>query len=281
MRRLLSAVAWRARAVVVNAQHFWVRLGAWLAFRRAVSRYRVLSESELLATRKSDTVFIFGSGASLNAVTDAEWRDIETHDTVGFNFFVHQNFVRCDYQFVREVGPTDLVESGWRPQLTELFQLARSNPRFSTAIFLIQTGFRATNGNRAIGLRLAPPDRPVFLWRSLVGRDTPSPSFKEGLTHASGTLIECVNFAMLMGWTRIVLAGVDLYDQRYFWLPPDQARPGGIPVETPHPTAQGGVPDILGRWRVEMQRRGISLYVYNPKSLLAAVMPTWPRVTPA
>ena len=41
-------------------------------------------------------MFIFGSGASLNAITPTEWTEIERHDTLGFNWFVRQSFVRCD-----------------------------------------------------------------------------------------------------------------------------------------------------------------------------------------
>ena len=41
---------------------------------------------------------------------------------------------------------------------------------------------------------------------------------REGLRHVGGTLSDAVNAAACLGWTHIVLAGVDLYDSRYFWL---------------------------------------------------------------
>ena len=45
---------------------------------------------------------------------------------------------------------------------------------------------------------------------------------RDGLRHIAGTLSDAVNCAFCLGWRHIVLVGVDLYDSRYFYLPPDQ-----------------------------------------------------------
>ncbi len=37
-----------------------------------------------------------------------------------------------------------------------------------------------------------------------------------------GTLVDAVNVAYCLGWKEIVLVGIDLYDSRYYWLPPDK-----------------------------------------------------------
>lgn len=273
--RVVNAVAWRVRALRIDVWFFPIRLRAWLAFARNVGRYRPLTEAELRRTRKSDTVFIFGSGYSLNEMGAAEWRAIERHDTLGFNWFVRQQFVRCDYQLVREIGPTDLDDATWRRYLNDYFDLLRSNPRFSRAVLLIQTGFRATNGNRAIGLGLIPDESLVFLWRSIPNDDAPSLSFRRGLAHGQGTLSECINFALLMGWTTIVLVGVDLYDRRYFWLQRDEPRPDDPQIDRLHNTVLGGVVESVGRWRAQLEARGVRLFVYNPRSLLIDVLPVW------
>jgi hypothetical protein len=280
IRKIGNAAIWKARKTLFEARQFPPRFHAWRAFRRERASYQLLDENQLRATRKSDTVFIFGSGASLNDISADEWRAIEACDTMGFNWFVREAFVRCDYHLMREVGPSDLYEAGWRPYLTEFFQIARANPRFADTIFLIQTGFRATNGNRSIGLSLAPRDRRIFLWRSNVGAARPSPSFREGLTHGPGTLLECVNFAFLLGWTRIVLAGVDLYDRRYFWLGDEPRQDDPVKdVNTPHSTSSDIV-TALGRWREIFEERGVGLFVYNPRSLLGQTLPLWRTSTP-
>jgi hypothetical protein len=277
----VNRVLGRVQRLKTDLMHFPVRFGAWRAFQTHRHEYHILLEPNLRATRKSDTVFIFGSGSSLNDIDAREWQAIGRHDTIGFNWFVHERFVRCDYHLVREIGSSDLDETVWRPQLAQYSDLIRRNPHFANTVFLVQTGFRATNGNRAIGLRLLPAGARVFLWRSRRERTEPTRSLTDGLAHAHGTLAECVNFAYLLGWRRIVLAGVDLYDRRYFWLPPDQPVAGDTCTAAEHRTARSGLIDLLGRWRGDFLREGVELFVYNPRSLLAESLPVWPRVEAA
>jgi hypothetical protein len=275
--RLVNAVEWRLRRLRLDLQSFPVRFRAWLGFQRRVRRHRILSEDELRATRKSDTVFIFGSGSSLNAISPREWHAIAQHDTIGFNWFVHQQYVRCDYHLVREIGPTDLDPSGWKPYLIEYFDRFRGNPHFASTVLLLQAGFRATNSNRAIWLALVPERQRVFLWKSRAGSEL-GHSFRDGLAHTHGTLNECVNFAVLVGWKNIVLTGVDLYDRRYFWLPPDQPRPDDPNIDAPHSTAIAGIVETLGSWNEQLRAAGVRLYAYNPRSLLTKVLPVWSAV---
>ena len=84
---------------------------------------------------------------------------------------------------------------------------------------------------------------------------------------------ECINFAALMGWRHIVLAGVDLYDRSYFWLRPGETLPRDTTVATPHRTA--GIIQGIGAWRDIFNREGINLYAYNPLSLLVPTLPVW------
>jgi hypothetical protein len=272
----MSGVRSRIAQAHFSTQQFRVRFAAWCAFLRNRGAYRVLSEVELKATRKRDTVFIFGSGGSLNEITPDEWQQIAEGDTLGFNWFVHQRFVRCDYHLVREICSTDLDRTTWQPEIRQYFELIAANPLYAHTVFLVQTGFRATNGNRAIGLRLLPPAARVFLWRSRRDLAEPTRSLAEGLTHAHSTLQECVNFAYLMGWRRIVLVGVDLYDRQYFWMPPGAPLWSDATTAEVHRTAAGLI-ESLGRWRRQFEREGVELFVYNPRSLLAAVLPVWSR----
>jgi hypothetical protein len=247
----------------------------WARFKRRVGEYNVIDERELRATRKSDTLFIFGSGMSLNALTDAECREFERHDVMGFNRFPRQRFVRCDYHLIREVAPVRGDERSLWVQLEEYADYLRGNQLFRDAVLLVQTGVRALNGNQMIGLRLLPKTNRVFLWRTLLNRRQPSGSFSEGLTHALGTLYECVDFGFIMGWKRIVLVGVDLYDRRNFWMTREEASsPAAAEL---HTTARDGMIELMAQWKAIFEKQGVQLYVYNPKSLLADCLPVWPR----
>ncbi len=241
----------------------------------------MLDEAALRSVRRSDTVFIFGSGASLNDITAEEWSWIGQHDTLGFNWFVHQQFVRCDYHLIRGIPDTDLDRSVWKPQLRSYFDLIRRNARFADTVFLVQEGFRATNGNRAIGYRLLPSGARVFRWRTIVGPQLPSRSLASGLVHVNSALDETINFAFLIGWRRIVLVGVDLYDRRYFWLSADETRSvdvrRGATAADLHNRAESGLVEAFGAWGRLFRDEGVELSVYNPRSLLAATLPVYER----
>jgi hypothetical protein len=258
-----------------------LRLGPWLQFVAHRRAYRYIDEVELRARRRSRTVFIFGSGASLNDIRPEEWDEIAEHDTFGFNWWVHQRFVRTDFQLIRGIPDTDRDPRIWRPQLDEYFRLLRDSPQFAQAILLVQTGFRAINGNRSIGYRYVPERNPLFLWRTSMRVGYPSRSFGEGLVHGQSTIQECINAAYLLGWSQIVLAGVDLYDRRYFWLSPNETRSldrrRGATAEQQHIQAAMGLVHTLGRWAGWLADEGVELSVLNPHSLLASVLPAFDR----
>lgn len=262
-------------------RRFQLRLVPWLRFLGNRRHYTFLDEEGLRARRRSETVFIFGSGSSLNELSAEEWKAIAEHDTFGFNWFVHERFVRCDFHLVRGIPDTDVDPEVWRPQLAEYFELIRANPRFARTVFLVHGGFRAINGNRAVGYGLLPRESPVFRWRTNMRSDLPSRSFDAGLVHGHSTLQECINAAYLIGWKRIVLAGVDLYDRRYFWMAQDEtrsvdARRGAVASDS-HSRAQSGMVGDLGRWKEWLAAEGVALTVLNPRSLLAAVLPVADR----
>lgn len=283
-----AALKLRAGRTIAAGEYAWTvgrltpeRVSALLRARRNLRRYRVLDEDELRATRRSDTVFVFGSGYSINDLTPPELAHLEAHDTLGFNWFVHQRLLRMDYHLVREIPPNDLDPSVWRPQLHRYFELARESPFYRETVFLLQSGLRALNANRALARGLVPERNRVFLWRSVTGRSELGRSFADGLSHPHSTLEECVNFAALLGWREIVLVGVDLYDRRYFWLAPDETRGSdrsrGASHREAHSRAASGMIENLGRWGRELQARGTTLSVYNPRSLLADALPVYPR----
>ena len=270
--RLVEALRWRARAGKHWIPKIPARVEAWRAFRRNRSAYRMLDETALGATRKSDTVFVFGSGYSLNAISPREWQAMETHDTIGFNWFVRESFVRCDYHFIREIAYNPVDDANLQDALAAYCALIRNNPHYTNTVFMVQGGFRATNGNRAIGYGLLPSNSSIFRWRTRGGR-LPSRALRKGLSHLNGTLSECINFAALMGWRHIVLVGVDLYDRRYFWLGEDEPLACDPTVEEPHKTA--GIVEGLREWQEMFEPEGIHLYAYNPRSLLVPMLPVW------
>ena len=251
------------------------------------SRYVVLTDRQLIDSRKSDTVYVFGSGYSLNDTTPEQWRVIERHDTMGINMSIHEQWVRMDYHVLR--GGVEGSTLKWRAYAEDFCRTIAANPHYRNTIFLLQGEYYGQFGNQIVGYELLPARSRIYRFHTARGEGLPTRSLREGLRHAQGTLSDAVNAAAVIGWRNIVLAGVDLYDSRYFWLKPDEVlemdpatgmlRAAAINVRghrahEAHNTAQNGIVRTMGQWREHLEReRGIQLSVLNPRSLLASVMP--------
>lgn len=249
---------WRPRHVA--------RCANWYARDRIGRRgYERLSESDIRASRRSGTVFVFGSGKSLLDIAPEEWKRIAAHDTVGFSQFQEQRFVRVDYHLVGEAHDVD-----------NYARLFRENPLYASTVYVVQEGWLAHVGNELIGRQLLLARSRVFRFhRRARGRyEPPSESFRHGLVHGFNSSISTTNFAMLVGWKRIVLTGVDLYDTEHFWVPWGQTVAGEKPGRTPDMRfpAADRIVEYFRAWRPLLEARGIDLQVHNPRSLLAGVL---------
>ena len=280
--RLLRSLRARAGAVRERTLIQYVRLGPWLAAGRGRARLRWLDADALRATRRAETAFVFGCGASLNELTPAEWEHIAAGQTIGFNYFTRQRFVRADYHVVGEIASgDDLDRRRWVPAVEEYARLIAENPCCRDTVLLLQDGWSAHQSNRLLAAGQLPAGQRAFAYRR-TGRGVyrpPNRALEQGLVHGAGSLCGVVNFAFAMGFRRIVLAGVDLYDSRYFWLPPEVAREDlvefhGQTQADPHPVARNIVA-YLGRWAQWLRGEGVELSVYNPRSLLAGPLPVY------
>ncbi len=227
--------------------------------------------------KRSDTIFIFGSGYSISALAPAEIKRIEQHNTLSFSWFVHQNFIRADFHLVREVASDDYNQAIWREEFRKYAQLLKGNPYYQKTIFILQVGLGSI---RALLSGSFPEGAEcLFYYDCPKGTRYPNDDFRAsfgGLTHGPSTLFDCINFAYLLRWRKIVLVGVDLYDRRYFWLERDQTRRNDIirdkTYRDKHNTARETI-IWAKRWRKYFQKKGIELYVHNPRSLLVQSLP--------
>lgn len=270
----------------------WTYLKAilWVKGWQGRRHYQMLNSSDLPHRRRSSKVFVFGSGYSLNDISPPEWAHFAEHDTFGFTGFIYQKWIRVDFYLIR--AWVDVVNG-----LKRCVGLAADyaadlskNERFAETVFLVQREFPAIFSNALIGYRLLQPQACVCLYRTAARIDgLPSRNWVQGLTHATGTLLDCINAAYLMGWKEIVLVGVDLYDSRYFWGPPDRtisinkdaeigwATTGSVGGHwtSAHSTVRNNIVEIVGRWAHALEQDGVRLSAYNPRSLLTQVLPIY------
>ncbi|WP_337996587.1 hypothetical protein [Oleispirillum naphthae] len=258
---------------------YWLTVGfprffrSWSLDRLSRHAYHRLSEAELRAARRSDTVFICGTGASLRSITPEEWARIGEHDVFSFRDFPRQTFVRADFHMSGEIDVLD-----------EYAAAINANPRYAGAKFLVQEGWEAWMCNLLIGKRKLRADAPVFRYRRTARGKMAPPSerFADGVVHGGGSVVSATNIALMLGWKRIVFVGIDLYDHRYFYMPPDQTRAVEKKgVDHTNPFSSGDfIVEQLGAWAVWGRSRGIELLCYNPRSLLTRRLPVFGWDTP-
>ncbi len=263
-------------------------LDAWTRDRMRRRRYTQLDEAEARAARRSDRVFVYGGGASMNDIPPDEWAAMAEHDTFGFNAFYWERWIRVDFQLFRG-GAYRVLRPTHRA--AELRDAVRANPNFANTIYVMQDDYLGHYANFLAGGAYLPAGARLFRYRTAPGVGPPTRSFAEGIRHAPGTLVDAVNCAYCLGWKEIVLVGIDLYDSRYYWLPPDKTLtydpavnsvvPGdvnllrGNTAGDPHNTVTAGIVKLMGEWRELLAEDGVSLSVHNPKSLLTEVLPVF------
>lgn len=249
--------------------------------------YTVKNIAEFSQGRKSDTIFVFGAGPSLRTMAPEEWQKVDQHNTIGWRLFAFQEYAHADYMILREsVGYADESIKKFLPfqeqlnNIRHIFGNIATNPKFQNVQVIVQGGFKAVTGNRLFGYRIADPKLTYYRYKNgRRDRDAnPAETFEEGISHVFGTLTDAVNLAYLGGWKHIVLIGVDLNDMTYFLVPDNEENPLWVterPKDTPNSTAESGIVEVIGRWHAWLAERGVKISVYNPKSLLAGVIPVF------
>lgn len=175
--------------------------------------------------KKSDTVFILGSGASVNDLNSSDWGHISQHDSIGFNFWLIHEHTPTFY-FFEPSTDDDRHEC-----FLKLLHLKRE--KYSAVPLICEFKWWEGSGRTFEGfpeelksnVHLYAPYyfrfRYPFLvylaltyWRleGCFGLN----SF-DNVIHHRATLSALVMFSMLAGYKRIVMVGIDLSNTKYFW----------------------------------------------------------------
>lgn len=254
---------------------------------------RRFSELDLSRMKRSDTLFILASGASINQISAVRWEVIRCHDSIGFNFWPVHPFVPTMYflEAIQDNHPYNMFEP--------LCRITRRRAQDYAEVVKVVTELRNTFPcGRFAGLSEMPGD-----WHTL--RTFPVPAstedeFSYGLNYLrrkglfepaqhsgslfkqASTLSSLIALAIRMQYKRIVLCGVDLNHSEYFYqdarMYPDTASLEFSPRNERHAT------NTPMPWRItiesvilEMKRQlldpaDIKIFVENRSSAL------WPKI---
>jgi hypothetical protein len=250
----------------------------------------LLETLDLAPLKTSDTMFVLGSGPSINQIPDARWQVIGRHDTIAMNFWVVHPFVPRLYIFenlARTPGCEVIFDA-----LQMLFERRALDYRNTVKI-----GTELASEGRQTLLEIPQDFRPhCYIGHSanIVARD--EKELVAGLRYmlrrgmfaqaghmpwlfkVAGSVLASLSIAVRMGYRRIILCGIDLKNAEYFYQDPERypeaARWEFAPRNSLHPAAK------RLKWLVPGQRviahfkreildpAGIELFVENRSSAL-------------
>lgn len=169
----------------------------------------------LLSKKKSDTLFVLGSGSSICSYTPDMWEQVRSHDSIGFNFWFLHDFVPDYY----------VAELPMQEERRNLFfrNLSKKKAAYSSCLKMFKSpGFYAYHRE------LKKLDGRIVLsnWFRArnpedLARKIQAVSRKRYLLpviyHQTASVDWILFFSMALGYQEVVLCGVDLNHAEYFY----------------------------------------------------------------
>jgi hypothetical protein len=262
------------------------------------------SELRLAELRKSDTACILGSGPSINRISRSRWEAIAATDSMGLNFWPFHPFTPKFYFFESIVpfSAADSVPQHMYPMVRKM--LADAAVRYRDVIKII-TDLKALDQTQLI--YQLPAELHTNLWTAftvpVIARN--AEEFKRGIRYIkargalqkadkfdwifkyNGSITGMIDFCLKMDYRRIVLCGVDMKEQLYFYqdrqLFPDICDLEFVDRKLVHHTARPqewmvGMADVLAIMKKEiLDPAGVELYIETTDSALYPALPVVPE----
>jgi len=184
-----------------------------------------LTPEEFMDLKKTDTVVILGSGYSINSISLKEWNIISSFDSMGFNWFCHHNFGPTFY-IIREQATTRNRNIG--TETRQCFYKNISKPAYRNTCIIVHNLKKHSPKSYSYKRYADKIKQKGIVVKdikgSLSGKRLKQNIFTKGVFHGRCSLTNVVHIAIFMQYKRIIFAGVDLKNSRYFWLPKHKTR---------------------------------------------------------
>lgn len=234
--------------------------------------------------KKSDTAVVLGSGPSINSLSKKDWEKLRTFDTWAMNNWIyHPFFVPKFYTIEAKHYDFNILKR----------RLDEKKKEYHNTIFLFRKhSIKMPNGDRPALWKMAKDFPYIYLFkrkpRKGIKRSDDDWNSRYEIDESVLTVSYDISITGLlellyrMGYMRIILIGVDLYDSRYFWTDGGE-KYGEIHHNTnkehegkdpnlPHNTIgiQNYIIDYNSYW---MCRRKGQVYTATKKTLLYPKLP--------
>ncbi len=173
-------------------------------------------------SKKSDTVFILGSGDSINNITSHEWEYIKKHDSIGFNFWHIHDFVPNIFIFEEN---EDLSRNNIFYDILNNKALDYKN----TSIIVKDVEHKGISKDK---IPKVLHNNTYISTDMIIGHSKSLRKFLYNIYYMchkvnikklkiipkkTGSLSYCVFLAIFLGYKNIVLCGVDLSDINFYY----------------------------------------------------------------
>lgn len=250
---------------------------------------KTIDDLKLNEYKKSDKLFILGSGNSVNDLTDENWEYISKHDSLGINHWMMHDFVPTYYFFEPCIDEdlhihfTGLLDQNKEKYINTPFicdykywnSAGKDFTDFPEEIrrnlYLMAANFLKVKSSVLIELFLN------YLY-PLFAR----PYNFDSIVKYRSSISVALSFGLISGYKELILIGVDLADTQYFWETSDiyakRELPRNILKCKVHDSADVDYSKVIGVISIDklidifhnaiLAPRGIKLSVGSTKSKL-------------
>src|SRR5690554_5985139 len=247
-------------------------LFSFLFFNKRVVQLYMLSRStgyqgidldKLKKRKKSDTLYILGSGGSINDISIEAWKQIKCSDSLGLNFWIVNDHIPDFYMLEIPVYKEN------REVMLKWVDNRKAQVLEKESCILIKD---LESG--LLDLSYYPEE---LKGNSYI-------LYKDSLYFCRGSLFSAIYLGSKLGYKKIVLAGVDLYNSGYFYdsdayshkLLPVSEQVGDVHDTVNKAISNVSMDELVVLLDQELLKpQGCELYVLNSSSLLHPRIPLY------
>ena len=259
----------------------------WRYYKNRDVNYHWIKKGDWLNYKTSDTLFIFGSGPSLNSISDEEWGIIGHHDSMGLNHAFLIGRPMTLFYLGYEPASNQTLERAFTRDLSSLYENTLwfvpkkiiyrfYHPRTTPEFFPANVKMALFDNLKAIFLECDRPFTEDDFQKSLIYR---------------GVMCIGLYFADLLQYKNIVLLGVDLHTYKHFFDDYDVMKERKWYNEYMEKTTGGPLESMVpkdNKFRkmdeyyysvneLYFKPKGVNLYVGNKNNMLSPRIPLYPE----
>jgi len=238
--------------------------------------------SKALRSRRKNILFVLGSGQSINNFEQHHWDEIDSYDSIGINDFIRFGFEPTFHSMETEKQSQPVFKERWEASFNSIEQILKSNGKTQ---FIIRPD--TANSGLITNILKQLQNQKCLFWSNY--HILPGMSRKElalfikaynifGLLqnpwyflNRGSSLSWVMAFAYKMGYSKVVLCGIDLHGKHFFntdakLVTISDNKKLHFTADSTHNAVT--ILDIIKAWQSTYKRNNQEIYVSTRFSLI-------------